>query len=267
MSRTPRRSPAAVPHAFPRQGAPVPLPGAGPPGEPPPPHPTSRQPPSRPRPGDARQPRKRGDGQPCGHAARAPGRSAYGVAARAATRRLQGGKSRKRAARAPERNPYLLHVRATGRARRRGGRQSARDAVGREARRPGPHGAGTAPAGAPPHGRAGCRQACRSLGPPTASRSCSSPCSAASAPRARDVAAQCRTGLRRADPARGARAPADAGARPVVRDIGWFVPREGAIEAFARIGAGDRLRAMAFRLERGRDLRWRCTAVELGGPR
>ncbi|MEY7981607.1 Rv3235 family protein, partial [Streptomyces pilosus] len=57
------------------------------------------------------------------------------------------------------------------------------------------------------------------------------------------------------------------GARPVVRDIGWFEPREGAIEAFARIGAGDRLRAMAFRLERGRDLRWRCTAVELGGPR
>ncbi|MFE4089554.1 Rv3235 family protein [Streptomyces sp. YIM B13502] len=57
------------------------------------------------------------------------------------------------------------------------------------------------------------------------------------------------------------------GARPVVRDIGWFVPREGAIEAFVRIGAGDRLRAMAFRLERGRDLRWRCTAVELGEPR
>ncbi|KAF3465741.1 Rv3235 family protein [Streptomyces sp. Tu 3180] len=57
------------------------------------------------------------------------------------------------------------------------------------------------------------------------------------------------------------------GARPVVRDVGYFVPREGAIEAFARIGAGDRLRAMAFRLERGRDLRWRCTAVELGGPR
>ncbi|WP_231158472.1 Rv3235 family protein [Streptomyces sp. CNZ748] len=57
------------------------------------------------------------------------------------------------------------------------------------------------------------------------------------------------------------------GVRPVVRDIGWFEPREGAIEAFARIGAGDRLRAMAFRLERGRDLRWRCTAVELGVPR
>ncbi|MFF9221597.1 Rv3235 family protein [Streptomyces viridosporus] len=57
------------------------------------------------------------------------------------------------------------------------------------------------------------------------------------------------------------------GARPVVRDIGYFVPREGALEVFARIGAGDRLRALAFRLERGRDLRWRCTAVELGGPR
>ncbi|MFC8565407.1 Rv3235 family protein [Streptomyces sp. NPDC057245] len=57
------------------------------------------------------------------------------------------------------------------------------------------------------------------------------------------------------------------GASPVVRDIGWFEPREGALEVFARIGAGDQLRAMAFRLEQGRDLRWRCTAVELGGPR
>ncbi|WP_438828071.1 Rv3235 family protein [Streptomyces tropicalis] len=57
------------------------------------------------------------------------------------------------------------------------------------------------------------------------------------------------------------------GTRPVVRDLGWFVPRPGALEAFARIGAGEQLRAMAFRLERGRDLRWRCTAVELGGPR
>ncbi|WP_329217863.1 Rv3235 family protein [Streptomyces sp. NBC_01485] len=56
-------------------------------------------------------------------------------------------------------------------------------------------------------------------------------------------------------------------ARPVVRDIGYFVPRTGAIEAFARISAGDRLRAMAFRLELGTDRRWRCTAVELDGPR
>ncbi|WP_407696910.1 Rv3235 family protein [Streptomyces dysideae] len=57
------------------------------------------------------------------------------------------------------------------------------------------------------------------------------------------------------------------GTRPVVRDIGYYEPRPGAFEAFARIGAGDQLRAMAFRLERGRDLRWRCTAVEMGGPR
>ncbi|MEV7346523.1 Rv3235 family protein [Streptomyces sp. NPDC093544] len=57
------------------------------------------------------------------------------------------------------------------------------------------------------------------------------------------------------------------GTRPVVRDIGYYVPRPGAIEAFARIGAGDQLRAMAFRLEQAPDLRWRCTAVELGGPR
>lgn len=57
------------------------------------------------------------------------------------------------------------------------------------------------------------------------------------------------------------------GTRPVVRDIGYYVPRPGAVEAFARIGAGDQLRAMAFRLEQGQDRRWRCTAVELGGPR
>lgn len=57
------------------------------------------------------------------------------------------------------------------------------------------------------------------------------------------------------------------GTRPVVRDIGYCVPRPGAIEAFARIGAGKQLRAMAFRLEQGPDLRWRCTAVELGGIR
>jgi hypothetical protein len=57
------------------------------------------------------------------------------------------------------------------------------------------------------------------------------------------------------------------GIRPTVRDIGYYVVRPGTVEVFARIGAGERLRAMAFRLERGEDLRWRCTAVELGGPR
>ncbi|MEU9402394.1 Rv3235 family protein [Streptomyces sp. NPDC048242] len=57
------------------------------------------------------------------------------------------------------------------------------------------------------------------------------------------------------------------GVRPVVSDLGYFVPRDGALEVFARVAAGDRLRALAFRLERGRDLRWRCTAVELAGSR
>ncbi|MDG5808937.1 Rv3235 family protein [Streptomyces ossamyceticus] len=57
------------------------------------------------------------------------------------------------------------------------------------------------------------------------------------------------------------------GADPVVRDIGYYVAAPGALEVFARIGAGDRLSAMAFRLEHGPDHRWRCTAVELGGPR
>ena len=54
------------------------------------------------------------------------------------------------------------------------------------------------------------------------------------------------------------------GTRPVVQDIGYFVPRAGAVEAFARIAAGGHLRALAFRLEQGPDLRWRCTAVETG---
>ncbi|GAB7062703.1 hypothetical protein JCM12681A_44130 [Streptomyces mexicanus] len=57
------------------------------------------------------------------------------------------------------------------------------------------------------------------------------------------------------------------GTRPVVRDIGHCEPRPGALEVFARIAAGEQLRALAFRLEQGSDLRWRCTAVELGGPR
>ncbi|MFC9931614.1 Rv3235 family protein [Streptomyces sp. NPDC127190] len=64
-----------------------------------------------------------------------------------------------------------------------------------------------------------------------------------------------------------ARGPLRArGTRPVVHDIGYYVAAEGAIEAFARISAGDQLRALAFRLELGADLRWRCTAVETAGP-
>ncbi|MFI2200546.1 Rv3235 family protein [Streptomyces sp. NPDC020192] len=52
------------------------------------------------------------------------------------------------------------------------------------------------------------------------------------------------------------------GSRPVIHDIGYYVPCDGALEVFARIAAGDQLRALAFRLELGQDLRWRCTAVE-----
>ncbi|WP_028815026.1 Rv3235 family protein [Streptomyces flavidovirens] len=55
------------------------------------------------------------------------------------------------------------------------------------------------------------------------------------------------------------------GTLPVVRTCGGFHPRPGVVEAFASIAAGDQVRAMAFRLEQGRDLRWRCAAVELGG--
>ncbi|WP_455353417.1 Rv3235 family protein [Streptomyces sp. SYSU K217416] len=54
---------------------------------------------------------------------------------------------------------------------------------------------------------------------------------------------------------------------PVVRHCGEFHPGPGVIEAFARIGAGERVTAMAFRLEQGADHRWRCAAVELGGER
>ncbi|MFG2997183.1 Rv3235 family protein [Streptomyces sp. NPDC048340] len=55
--------------------------------------------------------------------------------------------------------------------------------------------------------------------------------------------------------------------RPVVRQCGRFTPGPGVIEAFARIATGDRVSAMAFRLEQGPDLRWRCAAVEIQGPR
>ncbi|WP_231633522.1 Rv3235 family protein, partial [Streptomyces clavuligerus] len=60
--------------------------------------------------------------------------------------------------------------------------------------------------------------------------------------------------------------PADR-VTPVVRECGEYQPGPGVIEAFARIRSGERVSAMAFRLERGPDQRWRCSAVELGGER
>ncbi|MBC2877665.1 MULTISPECIES: Rv3235 family protein [Streptomyces] len=63
------------------------------------------------------------------------------------------------------------------------------------------------------------------------------------------------------------RPPAPGGGTPVVHRCDQFQPRPGVIEAYARIGSGDRVRALAFRLEQGTDRRWRCSAVELGGAR
>ncbi|OON72118.1 hypothetical protein B1H18_31040 [Streptomyces tsukubensis] len=52
---------------------------------------------------------------------------------------------------------------------------------------------------------------------------------------------------------------------PVVRSCRGIPLRPGVVEACASIETGERVRAMAFRIERGDDLRWRCAAVELGG--
>ncbi|WP_052488715.1 Rv3235 family protein [Streptomyces sp. 150FB] len=57
------------------------------------------------------------------------------------------------------------------------------------------------------------------------------------------------------------------GTDPVVRACRYFRPGPGVVEAAASIAAGDQVRAMAFRLEQGADLRWRCAAVEIGGDR
>ncbi|MFJ5139993.1 Rv3235 family protein [Streptomyces sp. NPDC088707] len=56
------------------------------------------------------------------------------------------------------------------------------------------------------------------------------------------------------------------GPRPVLRRCSVQVDDDRtAVEAFATIATGARVRAMAFRLERGGDQRWRCAAVELDG--
>ncbi|MDG4862191.1 Rv3235 family protein [Streptomyces sp. T-3] len=55
------------------------------------------------------------------------------------------------------------------------------------------------------------------------------------------------------------------GPRSVIRTCRAVPLRPGVVEASACIGTGDQVRAMAFRLERGADLRWRCAAVELDG--
>ena len=52
-------------------------------------------------------------------------------------------------------------------------------------------------------------------------------------------------------------------APPTVHRVGVFQPRPGAVEVFARVVCGARLRAMAFRLEFARSRRWVCSAVEI----
>ncbi|WP_023588398.1 Rv3235 family protein [Streptomyces thermolilacinus] len=54
------------------------------------------------------------------------------------------------------------------------------------------------------------------------------------------------------------------GSRPVLRRCGGAPLSESVVEAFATVTTGARVRAMAFRLERGQDRRWRCAAVDLG---
>ncbi|MDT0445465.1 MULTISPECIES: Rv3235 family protein [unclassified Streptomyces] len=58
--------------------------------------------------------------------------------------------------------------------------------------------------------------------------------------------------------------PPPGGRAPAVGGVGVCRPSDEAIEAFARISAGERTRALAFRLERRPgDGRWQCCAVEL----
>ncbi|MFI8517323.1 Rv3235 family protein [Streptomyces sp. NPDC085481] len=59
--------------------------------------------------------------------------------------------------------------------------------------------------------------------------------------------------------------PLRSGGRPVLRRCSAHPPGPDAVEVCANFTTGDRVRALAFRLERGQDRRWRCAAVELDG--
>ncbi|AEW94369.1 MULTISPECIES: Rv3235 family protein [Streptomycetaceae] len=66
--------------------------------------------------------------------------------------------------------------------------------------------------------------------------------------------------------ARGVLRPPAGHPAPVVRRCGCRPARPGALEVFATVASGPAVRALAFRLERGADQRWRCTAVDFAGP-
>ncbi|WP_436995995.1 Rv3235 family protein [Streptomyces sp. enrichment culture] len=70
--------------------------------------------------------------------------------------------------------------------------------------------------------------------------------------------------LIRLAPANPLRPAATRGSRPVLRRCRGVPLSESVVEAYATVTTGARVRAMAFRLERGRDRRWRCAAVDLG---
>ncbi len=53
---------------------------------------------------------------------------------------------------------------------------------------------------------------------------------------------------------------------PRVRRCGHRSPAPGVLEAYAVLASGEAVRALAFRLERGADRRWRCAAVDFAGP-
>lgn len=55
-----------------------------------------------------------------------------------------------------------------------------------------------------------------------------------------------------------------AGSRPRVRRVRTFVPHSGALEMTVIVGVGQRVRALAVRLEQagGEQGRWVCTAIE-----
>ncbi|MEU9114195.1 Rv3235 family protein [Streptomyces sp. NPDC048483] len=65
-------------------------------------------------------------------------------------------------------------------------------------------------------------------------------------------------------PLRPAARPGRLAPLPALHECGLCRPRTGVIEAFARIASGDRLRALAFRLELCPDTRWRCAAFDIG---
>ncbi|WP_299034466.1 Rv3235 family protein [uncultured Pseudokineococcus sp.] len=64
-------------------------------------------------------------------------------------------------------------------------------------------------------------------------------------------------------PRAGTRGPARTGRPAVVRRVRVCRPAEGVVEASAVVVDGERVRAVAMRLE-GWDRRWRATAVEVG---